>query len=371
MYCSNCGAKCQDGTQFCAKCGKKLTNNESQKTEYSSNHVPGQMEVTRDTASGGNHELLTGKSFLKIRFPTAGVFLLLHGVISLYHAACRLGNNPDQYLFVGAAGYFFWPTLLQFLVIVAISVLLFRRKINKLLAVLLVLYDTWSILACIYNAPMYSTLVWRGMISCYGWSPIDFLSHSVSPYFILFNVEILSYITMVLLAASLVQNENRFCAVIKKLWYIPGILSCLGAVIWALYPQFYTIRLFVLVLCLILEHFFLGWWLTHPYKKQYAPVQCQNQATGISSCHDGKNEAIPERPNNNSVDEPSFGYAVLGFFVPMAGLILYLVWREETPLRAKSAGKGALVGVIVWVGLSVIMAILSVLLPMMVLKGYY
>lgn len=73
---------------------------------------------------------------------------------------------------------------------------------------------------------------------------------------------------------------------------------------------------------------------------------------------------------NNSGDASSFGYAVLGFFIPIAGLILYLVWREQTPFRAKSAGKGALVGVIVWVGLSVILTILSVLLPMMILRGY-
>lgn len=46
-------------------------------------------------------------------------------------------------------------------------------------------------------------------------------------------------------------------------------------------------------------------------------------------------------------DASDIGYAILGFFVPLAGLILYLIWKDETPLRAKSAGKGALISVIV------------------------
>ena len=38
---------------------------------------------------------------------------------------------------------------------------------------------------------------------------------------------------------------------------------------------------------------------------------------------------------------------MLGFFFPLIGLILYLVWKNELPLRARSCGKGALIGVIV------------------------
>lgn len=49
----------------------------------------------------------------------------------------------------------------------------------------------------------------------------------------------------------------------------------------------------------------------------------------------------------NALDRPNFGFALLGFFVPLAGLILYLVYQDTAPMRAKSAGKGALWGVIV------------------------
>ena len=54
--------------------------------------------------------------------------------------------------------------------------------------------------------------------------------------------------------------------------------------------------------------------------------------------------------NANAVakdDAPSAGFAVLGFFFPLVGLILYLVQRETHPQQAKSAGKGALIGFIV------------------------
>ena len=45
-------------------------------------------------------------------------------------------------------------------------------------------------------------------------------------------------------------------------------------------------------------------------------------------------------------DTPSTGFAILGFFIPLAGIILYLIYNSKRPLRAKSAGKGALIGFI-------------------------
>lgn len=45
-------------------------------------------------------------------------------------------------------------------------------------------------------------------------------------------------------------------------------------------------------------------------------------------------------------DEPSSGINVLSFFFPVVGLILYLVWKDATPLKAKAAGKWGLIGFI-------------------------
>ena len=53
-------------------------------------------------------------------------------------------------------------------------------------------------------------------------------------------------------------------------------------------------------------------------------------------------------------DAPSFGYAFLGFLIPIVGLILFLTWKNDYPLRAKSAGKGALTSVIVSVVFTII-----------------
>lgn len=55
----------------------------------------------------------------------------------------------------------------------------------------------------------------------------------------------------------------------------------------------------------------------------------------------------PTAPAKRVQDAPSMGFAVLCFFFPIVGLILYLLWKDSQPLKAKSAGKGALIGVIV------------------------
>lgn len=57
-------------------------------------------------------------------------------------------------------------------------------------------------------------------------------------------------------------------------------------------------------------------------------------------------------------DSSSFGFALLGFCIPLVGLILYLVWKDSSPLKAKSAGKGALISVIISVVFYLIYAII-------------
>lgn len=52
------------------------------------------------------------------------------------------------------------------------------------------------------------------------------------------------------------------------------------------------------------------------------------------------------KPSVNISDSGSFGWGVLGFFQPLIGLILYLVWKDEKPNNARIAGKGALISVI-------------------------
>ena len=68
--------------------------------------------------------------------------------------------------------------------------------------------------------------------------------------------------------------------------------------------------------------------------------------------------------NNNQIqtnDTGSFGWAVLGFFIPIIGLILFLVWNKEKPKSAKQAGIGTLSYIILW-GFIFIAAIFSIII---------
>ena len=47
------------------------------------------------------------------------------------------------------------------------------------------------------------------------------------------------------------------------------------------------------------------------------------------------------------VDNGGFGWGLLGCCIPIAGLILYEVWKDSKPKTAKAAGKGAMVNVMV------------------------
>ena len=60
----------------------------------------------------------------------------------------------------------------------------------------------------------------------------------------------------------------------------------------------------------------------------------------------------------DAYDAPSMGFAVIGFFLPIVGLILYLFFKEKSPMKARSAGKGALIGVGVGIALSIIYGVL-------------
>ena len=69
-----------------------------------------------------------------------------------------------------------------------------------------------------------------------------------------------------------------------------------------------------------------------------------------------------QKPN----DSTSAGWWWLGFLFPFIGFILWLVWTDSTPIRAKKAGTGALTGIIVSVVLVVLFYILIFVLSFIV-----
>ncbi|MCL2598639.1 MAG: zinc ribbon domain-containing protein [Firmicutes bacterium] len=67
-------------------------------------------------------------------------------------------------------------------------------------------------------------------------------------------------------------------------------------------------------------------------------------------------------PIQTSRDSGSGWWGVLGFFVPLVGLILFLVWRDDRPRDSKNAGLGALIGVIVSFVMAIVMTIVFVVI---------
>jgi len=60
-------------------------------------------------------------------------------------------------------------------------------------------------------------------------------------------------------------------------------------------------------------------------------------STGYSSIHTTPSAYSVPQPYRSYInsDAPSGGYAFLGFLIPIVGLVLYLVWKDEYPLRAR------------------------------------
>ena len=83
-----------------------------------------------------------------------------------------------------------------------------------------------------------------------------------------------------------------------------------------------------------------------------------NPSSGSSA---GNYQQQNTQPNYNYVEQdiPSTGLNVLAFFLPLVGLILYLVYVDSTPRRAKAIGKFALIGFGVGVALGIIGAVIQ------------
>lgn len=71
-------------------------------------------------------------------------------------------------------------------------------------------------------------------------------------------------------------------------------------------------------------------------------------------------------------DSGSIGYWFLGFFIPIAGLILYFVWKDTKPLSAKRSLWGAIIS---WIAGFVFMIVYVICIIILVgqegLEYYY
>lgn len=77
-----------------------------------------------------------------------------------------------------------------------------------------------------------------------------------------------------------------------------------------------------------------------------------NQGYNPNNGYGGEPVRYGKRPAPD--DARSVGWGFLCFLIPILGLILFIVWKDEYPQRAKSCGIGALVSVILGVAITVL-----------------
>lgn len=97
-----------------------------------------------------------------------------------------------------------------------------------------------------------------------------------------------------------------------------------------------------------------------------------NAQNGGQQGNGGYNAPPPQYTRYTDPDDRrSVGFGVLGFFIPLVGFILWLVWRDSMPQRARSCAIGALVGVIVYVIFVIISVALSLTFAADIFEEYY
>lgn len=71
----------------------------------------------------------------------------------------------------------------------------------------------------------------------------------------------------------------------------------------------------------------------------------------VTKCPDCGATQLESRvqPSGTMEDIGGFGWGLLGFCIPIVGIVLYFVWKEERPNTAKSLIQGALIGGAIYV----------------------
>ena len=62
-------------------------------------------------------------------------------------------------------------------------------------------------------------------------------------------------------------------------------------------------------------------------------------------------------PKYSESDTPSLGLSALSFFFPILGLILFLAYHDKTPRKANGIGKSAIVGFVISIIITILVAI--------------
>lgn len=94
-------------------------------------------------------------------------------------------------------------------------------------------------------------------------------------------------------------------------------------------------------------------------------MKCNNCDTILKSNYRYCPECGHKNNYRKNANNNSFGWGVLGFFVPLAGLILFIMWSSTRKDDARAAGIGALINTI----LNVIFIIFYMIIIFMITAG--
>ena len=213
----------------------------------------------------------------KLKFPIASIFtaILALGLLENLQYLLRRASMHDSMIGYRMAVEFgrtfsVAHILYQILLIssmVLLTVLLFMRKRNGLLVGTLAmqtLLPAYTLVSFLLNCGS------RGFFDVYEYElhfgPMMWAIGICGCYVL----EILCYLLFTLMAVTPCAKDGEKKGRLCKLWFLPGILSILIAFAH-LVGNIYFMRsdLYCLsILFLIPMAFLLGWWLTHPYKKE-------------------------------------------------------------------------------------------------------
>ena len=87
---------------------------------------------------------------------------------------------------------------------------------------------------------------------------------------------------------------------------------------------------------------------------------CPNCGKEVLTSNDGSQSVISDDSNMVKGEKANVWFAVLSFFIPLAGLIVFLVKKDKEPKTAKVSGICAIVGFLLSFVLSIILFFLVI-----------
>jgi len=331
MYCGKCGEEIPDGSKFCPKCGALV--------------------------GGGTQARAAGPVLLQNVRSTGSTFKTLGIILCVFAALGWVLGPVVDFRLIGVIYYwhvdnFISGTVCTLPLAALLAVIGLRSVAESKKGDAARKYT--GIADCLLAGAQLFGFAYLTAINILGGYPYYPLGGSV---------EILILVVLLLIAAAGLYifialqkgaaEERRIpllvAGALLGLFALVSALLSLGhsgisPVAFMLVGSFYTAGLILRAVSLI------------PRKERAVPVLATLQTRATAFVSGGQTASMPG-------DAPSMGFAVLSFFFPLVGLILYLVWKDQFPMKARSCGGGALIAVIV----SVALGVLSVLLVFMVM----